>query len=105
MPVKGEEEKCPFYFNVWWDEQQQRWYLPSQQCGNKEHKCHMQRTADIAPARSTNLSKELIFSYKSDKSEIFVQIVQVHDFRTKRTKMGLSYNCTVPGKSYNVAML
>ena len=56
--VKGEEDKCPFYFNVWWDEECQRWYLPLKQLGCSEHKGHMQRSVDIAPARSTNLTQE-----------------------------------------------
>ena len=43
-PIKGDENndtKCDFRFVVYWDEVKQRWFLPHQQGGCKDHCGHM----------------------------------------------------------------
>ena len=42
-PVKGEngnDTRCPFHFNIYWDEKRSRWFLPKIQRGNRGHCGH-----------------------------------------------------------------
>ena len=42
-PVPGEvgnDKRCPFHFNIYWDEKHSRWFLPKSQRGNKAHCGH-----------------------------------------------------------------
>jgi hypothetical protein len=53
-PLKG-EDRCPFFFNVYWDKDEKRWWIPEKQNGNPNHVGHLQVTQDIVPARASNL--------------------------------------------------
>jgi hypothetical protein len=46
---------CPFFFNIYWDKVEQRWWVPEKQNGNPNDVGHLQVTSDIALARASDL--------------------------------------------------
>ena len=43
-PIRGEdEETCKYSFKVWWNEEHQRWCIPKEQAGCKDHNGHTHR--------------------------------------------------------------
>jgi len=52
------DERCPFRFNVYWDERKQRWYLPQQQAGCATHCGHLQKRPEHVAMLTKSLEEE-----------------------------------------------
>jgi len=58
-PIKEDgEETCKFSFRVYWDDVQQRWFLPHQQNGNLQHCGHSHFESKYLRIKTKNLSQE-----------------------------------------------
>ena len=59
-PIRGLEEKCPFFFNISLDAEEKRWFILCKQKGCQSHVGHMRMSNDIVQGRAVDLpEKEL----------------------------------------------
>ena len=47
-PIRGLEDKCPFFFNVSWDAEEKRWFILCKQKGCQSHVGHMRMSKTLS---------------------------------------------------------
>jgi len=90
-PIKGEETKCPFRFNVYWCPTNSRWCLPKQQRGSANHCGHISkcpglvRLVDMSALKTASSSGSK--KKKNGKSSIEEMMCHDTDYMNHKTNM------------------
>lgn len=67
----GNDTRCPFHFQIYWDEKRQRWFLPKIQRGNRVHCGH-------SPIDPADIKLETKNSISPEEEEIARDSLQSH---------------------------
>ena len=81
---------CPFYFNVYWDEESQRWFLPHQQKGSLEHCGHMHISPQHLKIQSRHVPGEEI-KISKDALDAKISATSTGTLLKKRTGIALDW--------------
>lgn len=87
---KEDEDNCPFYFNVYWDEDSNRWFIPHQQKGSLDHCGHMHTNPDHIKIQSRHVPKEEI-EISKDALDAKISATATGSLLKKRTGLTLDW--------------
>lgn len=87
---KEDEDNCPFYFNVYWDEDSERWFIPHQQKGSLDHCGHMHTNPDHIKIQSRHVPKEEI-EISKDALDAKISATATGSLLKKRTGLQLDW--------------
>ena len=97
LPPKSDDDDdnddnsiCPFYFNVYWDEESKRWFLPHQQKGSLEHCGHMHICPQHLKIQSRHVPGEEI-KISKDALDAKISATSTGTLLKKRTGIALDW--------------
>jgi len=86
-----EDVKCPFRFNIYWDQQRRRWWLPKKQSAVSHHCGHTEQTPDQIRIRTNKLGQEQLQRIKNCV-ETFVGCATIADLTRLESGMDIEYS-------------